>query len=120
MYVKETVCETHRVSGSSMAPTLSAQFNTMGRKDNVLVWKRQAAREARRGDIIAFASPYHPEVVSIKRIIATGGDLVYPDSRYPLDEVRVPWGHVWVEGDNQRESLDSNDYGPVGSRPRRV
>lgn len=28
-------------------------------------------------------------------------------------KVKVPFGHVWVEGDNWRESLDSNAYGPV-------
>jgi inner membrane protease subunit 2 len=27
--------------------------------------------------------------------------------------VKVPYGHVWVEGDNWRESLDSNYYGPM-------
>lgn len=27
--------------------------------------------------------------------------------------VRVPFGHVWVEGDNWRASQDSNDYGPL-------
>lgn len=25
----------------------------------------------------------------------------------------VPAGHVWVEGDNHRSSIDSNHYGPV-------
>lgn len=29
--------------------------------------------------------------------------------------VRVPWGHVWVEGDNWRCSRDSNYYGPVSA-----
>ncbi|KAI8941559.1 hypothetical protein NX059_002774 [Plenodomus lindquistii] len=27
--------------------------------------------------------------------------------------VVVPYGHLWVEGDNWRKSLDSNDFGPV-------
>ena len=27
--------------------------------------------------------------------------------------VRVPFGHVWVEGDNWRKTADSNMYGPV-------
>ena len=31
----------------------------------------------------------------------------------PLPLVTVPPGHVWVEGDEQFHSLDSNMYGPV-------
>lgn len=31
----------------------------------------------------------------------------------PKGAVRVPPGHVWVEGDNWRESGDSNFYGPI-------
>ena len=31
--------------------------------------------------------------------------------------VRVPYGHVWIEGDNWRESVDSNNYGPVRTCP---
>jgi len=27
--------------------------------------------------------------------------------------VRVPYGHVWVEGDHWRKTRDSNEYGPV-------
>lgn len=27
--------------------------------------------------------------------------------------VKVPYGHVWVEGDNWEQSHDSNYYGPV-------
>lgn len=99
-----------------MAPTLSASFATTGEKDHVFVRKRGAASEAKRGDVVAFASPRHPEMVSIKRIVATGGDTVFPDDRYPQGEVLVPWGHVWVEGDNWRDSLDSNDYGPVSAQ----
>lgn len=28
-------------------------------------------------------------------------------------KARVPWGHVWVEGDNWRSTKDSNHYGPI-------
>lgn len=28
-------------------------------------------------------------------------------------KVVVPYGHVWVEGDNWRKSYDSNDFGPI-------
>jgi mitochondrial inner membrane protease subunit 1 len=27
--------------------------------------------------------------------------------------IRVPKGHVWIEGDNVVNSIDSRDYGPV-------
>ncbi|CAN9351994.1 unnamed protein product [Alternaria alternata] len=30
-----------------------------------------------------------------------------------VGKVVVPYGHVWLEGDNWRKSLDSNDFGPV-------
>ena len=34
---------------------------------------------------------------------------------YPFPSEVVPFGHVWVEGENPdgRKSLDSNTYGPV-------
>jgi len=30
-----------------------------------------------------------------------------------LGKVVIPYGHVWIEGDNWRSSLDSNDFGPI-------
>jgi len=30
-----------------------------------------------------------------------------------LGGVRVPYGHVWIEGVNQRNTVDSNDYGMI-------
>lgn len=32
---------------------------------------------------------------------------------YPEPEVRVPAGHVWLEGDEPFYSIDSNTWGPV-------
>ena len=32
---------------------------------------------------------------------------------YKTSYVTIPRGHVWVEGDNERASQDSNFYGPV-------
>ena len=53
----------------------------------------------------------------MKRVIALEGDLVKTKAPYPFPEVRVPPGHVWVEGDGPPgSSLDSNTYGPVSKR----
>lgn len=95
-----------------------------------------------RGDVVTFWKPHNPEQIGIKRIVALEGDTVYPKRGYALEEqgkrlqggldglpdedgdsvawgredkgkVVVPFGHVWVEGDNWRRSFDSRDFGPV-------
>jgi inner membrane protease subunit 2 len=60
-------------------------------------------------------SPSHPEVLSIKRVIALPGDKVITKAPYPYPTAVIPVNHVWVEGDNKdgRKTLDSNHYGPI-------
>ena len=62
-----------------------------------------------------FRSPYRPENLIVKRIIALEGDEVVTRKSYPIDRTVVPLGHVWVEGEHpeERQTLDSNTYGPV-------
>jgi inner membrane protease subunit 2 len=66
-------------------------------------------------DVFPNRSPYHPEVTSVKRIIALEGDTVYTRAPYPFPTAVVPLNHVWVEGDNRdgSKTLDSNYYGPI-------
>ncbi|KAI5947947.1 Mitochondrial inner membrane protease subunit 2 [Manis javanica] len=57
-------------------------------------------------------SPKNPEQKIIKRVIALEGDIVKTmghKHRY----VKVPRGHIWVEGDHHGHSFDSNSFGPV-------
>lgn len=59
-------------------------------------------------------SPYHPDTIAVKRITALEGDLVRTRPPFPDSVVRVPQGHVWVEGDGPHDkSIDSNTYGPI-------
>ncbi|KAI0758305.1 peptidase S24/S26A/S26B/S26C [Irpex lacteus] len=69
-------------------------------------------REYVRGDIVALRSPSDSKLI-VKRLIALPGDVVSTLPPYPDAEVRLPEGHVWVEGDEPFHSEDSNTFGPV-------
>jgi len=129
------------VTGDSMAPTLSPDYHETGRRDVLLFDKWMSAsrgsvsgdeaghaqrQRIRRGDVVSFWAPHKPERRSVKRVVALEGDTVFLDSRAagaPLsdlhrpapsqDVVVVPFGHVWVEGDNAGWSVDSRTFGPV-------
>jgi inner membrane protease subunit 2 len=105
--------------------------------------RRDGTGGVQRGDIVTFWKPRKPEQMGIKRVIAVDGDIVYPKSGYAVDsanedrldelmdglpdrdedsiasgreergKIVVPYGHVWVEGDNSAKSLDSRDNGPI-------
>ncbi|KAF2818425.1 LexA/Signal peptidase [Ophiobolus disseminans] len=99
-------------------------------------------RGVERGDVVTFWKTHKPEECGIKRVVGLEGDTVYVKRGYALDKqegklggmpdglgsldpdavdgrmeevgkVVVPYGHVWVEGDNSRFTLDSRDYGPM-------
>ncbi|KAJ7276277.1 peptidase S24/S26A/S26B/S26C [Mycena haematopus] len=100
------------ISGRSMQPTLnpdsSLLWRDVGLFDRYTIYKGRH----RRGDIVILKSPNNPKHNIVKRIIGIEGDIVRTLPPYPLPEVRVPEGHIWVEGD-AFHSQDSNSFGPV-------
>ena len=48
-----------------------------------------------------------------KRIVAMEGDIVRTLPPWEDKTVRIPKGHVWVEGDDPTRSRDSNTFGPL-------
>ncbi|KAH9512383.1 hypothetical protein Btru_039365, partial [Bulinus truncatus] len=84
----------------------SAQFGYIGARPSVQ-FGYIGARPS-----VQFRSPKDPSQWLIKRVVALEGDQVKADSCFE-EVVDVPKGHCWVEGDNRRCSMDSNNFGPV-------
>eukprot|EP00741_Cyanophora_paradoxa_P021937 tig00021428_g21175.t1 len=107
----ENVAQTCWVEGPSMLPTLNENGG-----DLVLVDKlTPLVAPYERGDVVLFTSPVNPKRVVVKRIARKQGDWV----QAPVSDsgetkwIQVPMGHVWMLGDNERQSHDSRHYGPV-------
>ncbi|KAJ7667904.1 peptidase S24/S26A/S26B/S26C [Mycena polygramma] len=102
-----------QVSGRSMQPTLNPDSSLLWR--DVAIFDRVSIHTFQRqgrGDIVVLKSPYNAKIELVKRVIAIEGDLVRTLPPYPQPEVRVPKGHVWVEGD-AFHTVDSNSFGPL-------
>ncbi|KAI4105240.1 MAG: hypothetical protein LQ339_003571 [Xanthoria mediterranea] len=104
------------VTGRSMYPFLNTDMNERSSRDVLAVSMWNPTEGLRRGDVVIFRSPTHPNVVAVKRVIALEGDTVLTRDPYPVPQQEISLGHVWVEGEHPehtRWSYDSNTYGAV-------
>ena len=116
------------VGGRSMQPT----FNKRGKQNNdAVVLDRWSARTLayRRGDVVVLRSPHAPDEMLTKRVVGLPGDWVRPRvAAHELSAsessqlvsaqnnvVHVPRGQLWVEGDNEASSNDSNGFGCISA-----
>lgn len=101
------------------------------RGDVVTFWKPHKPEEVSVKRVVAIAGDtvypkrgyaLDPEVVLGERLQGMPDGLpedevgTVLEGRNQLGKIVVPYGHVWVEGDNARQSLDSNDFGPISAR----
>jgi len=101
------------VTGNSMQPTLNPDLSRP--RDVALFsrWSIVIERRYERGDVVAFRSPQEHGKLLVKRLVALPGDKVKTLPPYPDEEVVIPAGHGWLEGDAPFNSEDSNHFGPV-------
>lgn len=101
--------EIQQAYGPSMLPTLQVYG------DAVLIerfgrWRNRL----KTGELVVFYSPQYPGRRAVKRILGMAGDTVCVDPTVdPYGYVKVPPGHVWLQGDNYASSTDSRIYGPI-------
>ncbi|XP_016352003.1 mitochondrial inner membrane protease subunit 2 isoform X5 [Sinocyclocheilus anshuiensis] len=99
-----------RVEGASMQPSLNPDGEL---SPDVVLLNRWSVRnyQVQRGDIVSVLSPKDPQQKIIKRVIGIEGDFI-KTLGYKNRYVRVPDGHLWIEGDHHGHSFDSNTFGP--------
>jgi inner membrane protease subunit 2 len=112
------------VEGASMRPTLNPEGSSNNGYESSDICLLQKWRYIpNRGDVVCMYAPRKPGAV-VKRIVGVTGDIITPrDSSFNKGApIPVPIGHVWVEGDNANNSIDSNQYGfvPIGMLIGRV
>ena len=78
-------------------------------------------KELKVNDIVILSAPEDPKKIICKRIKALEGEEINYSGDSFLSQFGissfvkdfVPQGHVWLEGDNLNNSLDSRNFGPV-------
>jgi len=110
-YLYEKVGYVARVDGGSMRPVLNPGVQPT--PDYVVLRRLNGNFDGiLRGDIVTSINPHNTRDIYIKRVVGLPGDVV-ETIRYKRKVLRVPEGHCWIEGDNHKLSIDSNDFGPI-------
>ena len=123
-WTRNKVGEVVPVRGASMQPTLNPSYEEVDvanerhaplalHQDRVFVRRiNESHLTLGLGDVVTCVDPHDRRQVLIKRVVGLPGDVV-ETRRYSQRFCHVPEGHCWIEGDNQADSVDSNDFGPV-------
>ncbi|KAH7084567.1 peptidase S24/S26A/S26B/S26C [Paraphoma chrysanthemicola] len=128
--INPTVHETGQKDWLILRPILHRATNPddIQRGDIVVFWKTNKPEEAGvkrvvalEGDTVYPQRGYalDPDVLATRRLAGLPDGLPDHDDdsiladREEGGKIVVPYGHVWVEGDNARNSLDSREMGPI-------
>lgn len=126
---KDYIAEFALCKGPSMEPTIASKGEIL-LIDKITPWLPLAKGDLgskdqmlgiKRGDVVIVTSPNDADKLICKRVKAIEGDIVFGDSikstiLYYLglgNYISIPKGHLWLQGDNEKNSKDSRTFGPI-------
>ncbi|XP_009606873.1 mitochondrial ATP-independent inner membrane protease subunit 1a isoform X2 [Nicotiana tomentosiformis] len=106
------ICSPVMVYGPSMLPTLNLTGDVLLAEHLSPLLDKLGP-----GDVVLVRSPDNPRKTVTKRIVGMEGDTVTfladPARSDRHVTLKVPKGHVWIQGDNIYASKDSRQLGPI-------
>ncbi|OIT35043.1 PREDICTED: mitochondrial inner membrane protease subunit 1 [Nicotiana attenuata] len=106
------ICSPVMVYGPSMLPTLNLTGDVLLAEHLSPLLDKLGP-----GDVVLVRSPDNPRKTVTKRIVGMEGDTVTfladPARSDRYVTLKVPKGHVWIQGDNIYASKDSRQLGPI-------
>jgi len=103
-FLRAEVVEAYKIPTMSMAPTIVVGDRILVRK---WAW---GSEDARRGDLVVFLPPGEGDRAYVKRVAGLPGEKVV---RRDGTAKTVQAGHLWLLGDNVKNSRDSRHFGAI-------
>jgi inner membrane protease subunit 1 len=110
LFVNEFIFDFYLLEGESMLPTFDAYGNIVILEKITKSLSRGKKLNYKTGEVVCVLNPINCQMKLCKRILYREGEEV------PLQNgniVIVPKNHLWVEGDNKSNSIDSRRFGPI-------
>ncbi|MFO0515314.1 MAG: S26 family signal peptidase, partial [bacterium] len=116
IFINEFIFEFSLVEGASMEPTFN-QYGDIGLIDKTVNFFRLynsnfITKKLKKDDVVSVVNPFIPNKRLCKRILAVEDEKVILDEE-KNNFIIIPKNHIWIEGDNKENSLDSRMFGPV-------
>jgi inner membrane protease subunit 1 len=110
LFVNEFVFDFYMLEGESMLPTFDAYGNIVILEKLTKSLARGKKINYKNGEVVCVVNPINCQMKLCKRILYKEGEEVKLQNG---DIITVPKNHLWVEGDNKSNSIDSRRFGPI-------